>query len=364
MKSLGNNRKGTLPGFIRYIRGEMTKREENNFQRYLQKDPFAEEASEGFSQISPDELENDLDLLVKKLKRRVAGKQRYIYYRIAASVAVLMIISSVYIISTRTKTERKLSETAVSETPLEIPATDGMKEKSENIYKESGIIMAEQDIEESSPESIAEKSGEEVIDESREVAVTGGIGDQANKEADKNVIDRAEIQAKAFEPPVTQKKAAVTQVSGKIIPEEGKMPATPSDLAVKGISSRVALDTGYILEMIAADSTGQTNYLPPVPLNGKENFDKYIEENIRIPDIMPEDQVVVVELDLLVKSTGSIDTIKVASSPGNEFSEEAIRLIEEGPEWKPAIENGRTINDEVKIKIVFFKNNDDEHLPE
>ncbi len=353
MKRKGNNRKGTLPDFIRYIRGEMTKREENNFQRYLQKDPFAEEATEGFSQISPDELENNLDILGKKIKTRTAGKQKYIYYRIAASVAVLMIISSVYIISTRDRTERELSKSAVNETPLEIPVIDGIEEKSEDENKESNVILAEQDVEESPPESIAEKSAEEFIPESREMAVTGGIADQANKEAIENVLERAEIQAKAYEPLVTQKKAAVTQVSGKIIPEKAKIQEAPGDMAVKGVSARVALDTGYLLEMIAADSIVQTSNLPPVPLNGQENFDKYIEENIRIPDILPEGQSVVVELDLIVKSTGVIDTILVTNSPGDEFSEEAIRLIKEGPPWKPAESEGNTIDDEASVKIVF-----------
>jgi hypothetical protein len=327
MKSLGNNKKGTLTDFIRYIRGEMTKREENNFQRYLQKDPFAEEAGEGFSQLSPDELENDLDILGKKIKKRTERKQKYIYYRIAASIAVLMIISSVFIISTRNRTERELSKSAVSETPMEIPVSTGIEEKSED--KEAKAVMPDRDIEEST-----EEYAEEVKPERKEKAVTGGIADRSGNEAgdkaDEQAMDMAEIQPEVFEAPAAQKKAATTQVSG----------------------------------IIAPDSTEHTVYNPPSPQNGQENFDRYIEENIQIPDSIPEGQRVVVVLNLLVKSTGVIDTILVTSSPGDEFSEEAIRLIKEGPEWKPAIENGRTINDEVKIKIVFLKNNDDEHLPE
>ncbi len=355
MKNLGNNRKGTLTDFIRYIRGEMTKREENNFQRYLQKDPFAEEASEGFSQLSPEELEHDLDILGKKIKNRTARKQKYIYYRIAASIAVLMIISSVYIISTRDRTERELSKSAVSETPVEIPVT-GIEEKSED--NEPKAVIQERDIEESPPESIAEESAEEfaeeVIPDRKEEAVTGDIADLAGYEAgyetDERAMDMAEIQAKA---PVTQKKAAITQVGGTIPPEEVQIQAAPENIPAKGISSRVAMDTEHILEMMSADSTEQTSHFPPVPLYGKESYDKYIEENIRIPDILPEDQSVIVELEIRVKSTGAIDTILVTNSPGNEFSEEAIRLIKEGPPWKPAEENGNPVDKEVKINIPF-----------
>jgi len=322
MKILGNNKKGTLADFIRYIRGEMTKREENNFQRYLQKDPFAEEAGEGFSQLSPDELEHDLDILGKKIRKRTTGKQKYIYYRIAASIAVLMIISSVYIISTRDRTERELSKTAASETPLEIPVSTGIEEKSED--NESKAVMQEKDIEESPQVSIAEESpeefAEEVIPERREETVTGGIadrsGNEAAVEADEQAMDVADIQPKA---PVTQKKAAAIQVSGTI----------------------------------TTDSTGLSTYIPPSPQNGQENFNRYIKENIRIPDSIPEGQRAVVVLNLLVNSTGIIDTIMVTSSPGDEYSEEAIRLIREGPPWKPAEENGNPVDKEVEINIPF-----------
>ena len=44
MKTKMKNNKSIVSEFIRYIRGEMTKREENAFQRELQKDPFAVEA--------------------------------------------------------------------------------------------------------------------------------------------------------------------------------------------------------------------------------------------------------------------------------------------------------------------------------
>jgi len=40
-------------------------------------------------------------------------------------------------------------------------------------------------------------------------------------------------------------------------------------------------------------------------------------------------------------------------SPGRIFSEEAIRLLKEGPEWKPAISNGKTTEDKIRIRIVF-----------
>jgi hypothetical protein len=60
-----------------------------------------------------------------------------------------------------------------------------------------------------------------------------------------------------------------------------------------------------------------------------------------------------VVISFLVRSTAAIDSIKVIRSPGKEFSEEAIRLIRNGPTWKPAERNGEKIDDEVRVRIVF-----------
>jgi TonB family protein len=62
---------------------------------------------------------------------------------------------------------------------------------------------------------------------------------------------------------------------------------------------------------------------------------------------------VVVVLNFRVDTEGKIDSIRIIRSPNKNFSDEAIRLIKEGPGWKPAEENGKTINDEVRIRIVF-----------
>ena len=94
-------------------------------------------------------------------------------------------------------------------------------------------------------------------------------------------------------------------------------------------------------------------YTPPLPVNGRIHFDKYMQDNIRRPDTTTAGQSVVVVLNFLVTTDGKIDSIIVVRSPGKIFSDEAIRMIKEGPEWKPAVKNGKTINDEVRIRIIF-----------
>jgi TonB family protein len=380
------NDKSKLSDFSRYIRGEMTKREENAFQRELQRDPFAEEAADGLAQISPDEAMADMKILEKRLKKRISGRDRVMYYRIAASIAVLMIISSVFIIINRNKPAGELSKNVTIQTPVEVPESEAIKEQPEKNKNEAQVGTGAV-----KPENMPLQTAHEP---SRITAE-----------------ERIEIAAPA--PKASLKKAELAEVRGTIISSEDNLPIPGAVISLKGTDTRVLTDTegrfsipltdttpavlvadfigmqrqefrakentemkirltptamalsefvvvGYekSLKSIDADTAEKAEYEEPEyisaePATGNNQFDKYIEENIKNPASLPSGQRAVVVLSFTVKNTGVIDSIKVIRSPGQEFSDEAIRLIKEGPAWKPAEENGQTIDDEVRIRIVF-----------
>ena len=109
-----------LPDFLRYKQNKMTDRERNAFERNLQKDPFAEEAFEGFEGIDPDLAEKDVSGLIQELKKRTSVKRRIIWYRIAASVAVLMILSAIFIITDKREEPEQLAYSPAEQKKEEI----------------------------------------------------------------------------------------------------------------------------------------------------------------------------------------------------------------------------------------------------
>jgi TonB family protein len=380
------NDKSRLSDFSRYIRGEMTKKEENAFQRELQRDPFAAEAADGLAQISPDEAMADMKILEKRLKKRISGRERVMYYRIAASIAVLMIISSVFIIINRNKPAGELSKKAAIQTPVEMPESETIKEQPEKNKNEAQVGTGAE-----KPENIPLQTADEA---SRITAE-----------------ERIEIAAPA--PKASLKKAELAEVRGTIISSEDNLPVPGAVISLKGTDRRVLTDTEGRFSIPLADTTPavlvadfigmqrqefrakentemkirltptamalgevvvvgyeksskrvdadaaenaeyeEPEYISAEPATGNSQFDKYIEENIKNPASLPSGQRAVVVLSFTVKNTGVIDSIKVIRSPGQEFSDEAIRLIKEGPGWKPAEENGQAIDDKVRIRIVF-----------
>jgi TonB family protein len=124
------------------------------------------------------------------------------------------------------------------------------------------------------------------------------------------------------------------------------------DPSVSALSEAVVV--GYGVKRAESEKEEAiAGYVPPQPANGKADFDKYIQENLHRPDTATAGQRIVVVVSFLVHTDGRTDSIKIVRSPGRSFSDEAIRLIKSGPSWKPAEENGKKTEDEVRVRIVF-----------
>jgi TonB family protein len=321
MKEKDKKKKSELSGFLRYSGNKMTNRERNSFERELQKDPFSEQAAEGFAEISAKEAEEDLIILKKRLNARTVRKKRFIFYRIAASVAVLIAITSLFILIERDRSSKLNNEITNNQVAFAIPESAPLTRPADRAGVKEKIpspALIEEDI------SVAGQTGKEAEKEET----------QTNKAKSETIITKEyahALEIKEFE---------------RIIPDDQK--AAP----VAAINREEAA-AGAVSRSDMKKKLSETEYSPPEPVTGRKNFDKYIEDNLRCPDILTESERAFVVVSFVVLSNGIIDSIKIIRSPGRQFSDEAIRLIKEGPRWKPANENGEPINDEVRIRIVF-----------
>ena len=89
------------------------------------------------------------------------------------------------------------------------------------------------------------------------------------------------------------------------------------------------------------------------PEGGLEAYKMYIEEQIRFPAGYTNSKREVVVLKFNVALDGSISQIQTLRSPGDPYTEEAIRLLNEGPSWNPAKDENGATDDVVRMRIVF-----------
>ena len=88
----------------------------------------------------------------------------------------------------------------------------------------------------------------------------------------------------------------------------------------------------------------------PEPLDGWNNYDTYLANNINVPDDIKIKKAISgdVELSFSVNTAGEPVNIKVEKSVCKECDAEAIRLLKEGPKWRKKKNAAR-----VKIAITF-----------
>jgi len=83
----------------------------------------------------------------------------------------------------------------------------------------------------------------------------------------------------------------------------------------------------------------------PEPVDGWDNYDTYLMNNLNIPEEIKTKQTNSGEVVVSFKTNknGDPSDIKVEKSLCVKCDEEAIRLIKEGPKWKRKTKNGRTM---------------------
>lgn len=91
------------------------------------------------------------------------------------------------------------------------------------------------------------------------------------------------------------------------------------------------------------------------PTEGFQRFNKYLKDNIRYPNQHKGSKIkgrVTVVFDITAE--GQITNLSIVEGLGEDFDQEAIRLIENGPSWEPATnEQGEPIHSEMKVRIRF-----------
>ena len=226
----------------------MSDKERNAFERELQKDPFAEEAAEGFEAVTPEEAERDLLSIKSRLTKRTTRKQRFIYYRIAASIAVLMVVSSIFIVVERNKPEEQSLDTS--------PGLEEML-----IAESRPVVKPDVDMErtEKFSEPKEAKSAEPPAKQELQAVAAEPLRMEQEKAAREEAADTHDA--------VREKKAEVYITNDQLIVPVAAMAKGRKVAAVDQISKSDSAKVDLI-----------PGYYPPRPLTGRENFDKYLHQ--------------------------------------------------------------------------------------
>ena len=103
------------------------------------------------------------------------------------------------------------------------------------------------------------------------------------------------------------------------------------------------------------DSTsGSYTYVQAEPVEGMAFLYGYFDNELRYPETALVDSIEgTTVIFFSVDIQGDVSDIEIEQSLGEDFDQEAIRLIKNMPEWRPASVNGKPVKSRVSVPLQF-----------
>ena len=319
----------------RYLNDEMSGTERNAFEKRMENDPFLADALEGYSLLNDDEAGADIKSLKGTLRSRIRGRNTLLY-RVAAAVVVLIGISSVLLVRNLRQPSLEMAESSEipKESVISEPASTQAKSAQE---KEGSSGKGEQEFEKepaSEPEEKAFLLSDDTIREDEQADRHALIDEVALKHVDTVIVTDAVM--------------AEVPVKAKQVEEAAPVAGVR---AGKATMKREVADKQ---ELVALADENVPESRDAQPASGKEEYMRYLEKEVIYPEGYEQYGEVTLKLKVIIDTDGSIVNVIIEKSPDKAFSDEAERLIREGPEWLPAMRDGKAVRDTIKLELIFF----------
>ena len=361
-----------------YIRGLRKGKEAHRLEKESMQDPFLADAMDGYNQV-----EGNHEQRIEKLRMQVSAHSakkkntRAITWSIAACLAIGFGISSYFLFLKKSMTDEvfiaeesvpaKLPEATTPATPTN-PATP------------AAPVTPRADKKEMSASAVIEPMMEEALEQTAELQEVAATMDTSESASDKKMrmakvvtipnsnIIQGKVTDEKGEPIIGASVAykgtnigTITNMNGEfsLVKKEGKKQLTAQFIGYDPVE--IPVDTSQTM-LIAMNENKQTlnevavvgygtnknkksttvvtakeqadKDMTPQPVIGKRKYQKYLKENL----VRPTDEKCAqvkgkVVLTFLVNKEGRPFYIKVKESLCESSDKEAIRLIQEGPDW-------------------------------
>src|SRR5215203_4269686 len=161
------------------------------------------------------------------------------------------------------------------------------------------------------------------------------------------IVKDEEVKKEEIPPEVKElEDTKIDVVSQEGIKDEGLAPAVV-DEGKAVVEEKKEEDENKVFEKVEVEAQFK---------GGEREWRKYLERNLD-PNVPVEnganEGTYTVTVQFIVDKEGKISDVKALSSHGHGMEEEAIKVIRKGPDWVPAIQNGRNVKAYRKQPITF-----------
>lgn len=287
-----------------YIRGQRKGKEAHRLEKEAMKDPFLADAMDEYQMVE-GKHEERLNILREQINAHSNRKQkRAVIWSIAASFMIGISISGYFLFQKDSLTEKSYTE-----------------DKAASVIFEQEIIPTEPErpntLAKTTPTDTVKKTTSHLISESRTRKVPSPSAAAPIPETDECITLLAEEDIQA--------EVADTEA----------LPMAEHKNRIRGVAATRAINE-IVNPIIAKDTiiTAKEGNVTPKPVIGKKKYRKYLKENLVRPAkgecANVKGKVVIT---FFINENGRPFDLSVKESLCPDADKEAMRLIEEGPNW-------------------------------
>ncbi|HEX6226089.1 MAG TPA: energy transducer TonB, partial [Chryseolinea sp.] len=101
-------------------------------------------------------------------------------------------------------------------------------------------------------------------------------------------------------------------------------------------------------------SVTESGYVQAEPAQGYSVLYNFFSTNLKYPPEGLKDSIQGVQtISFVINTMGKPEDITIVNSLGKSFDEESTRLVENMPDWKPAMLDGKPVASKISLPITF-----------
>jgi len=332
----------TQAELLDYTNGVLGNQEMYRLELHLNECELCSDALDGISVISsPKEILEAIDAKVLPAKKKAFAPN---YMAVAASVALLAVLGLSYWLITKPTQIDTIAINSTSEV-AEVLASDTLGEPApeEKTEEPVGKITVEPEVLEEDIESTDFNEPEAVGESKSQLPAKQKTG----------------IRQKEIEP--VEVLVTVTDVSGEMAKEDDmiQLEEIITEPINEGNNNYIDSQPARTASRVAKKSSSSGSVRlkdrkEPEPVGGMATLKSHISKNLKYPQAAIDNNIKgTVVLEVNINTDGTINNITVIKGLSFGCDAEAMRLVANGPKWRPKVENGQAIKATKQVKIKF-----------
>ncbi len=328
------------PGAIEsYLQGKLKKSEAHKLESHLNLCTLCAEAVEGYREFSDqtgrfgekNSVNKNKSGRIKALTKQTLGW--------AASI-ILVIAAVVFVYNEKPEPLRESTVAMKNETEAEEPPA-----QNDQLMDESAADKSANYSSKAIPEPLAGLSPEDKLVE---------IQEDIEVESEISLDSDLQEAVPALAEPVQNISNDLISDTPALDAAESIPSASKSEVNQEVLNQQAARSVAKQRTTQFDSENSLNSRSKPMPLVGFSAYRKYLSDSLVYPEQAKKNKVEgEVWVYFYVEPNGNLRNFRIGKSLGAGCDQEAIRLIKEGPEWKPAHRQGMDYRAEALVKVVF-----------